>query len=435
MAPTPLKATLLAAASVLLAPSPAAAENWPQWRGPSGDGTSPEKDLPLEWSREKNVLWRRPLPGAAGSTPAVWGETIFLTSADGADIVLIAISTAGKELWRRKLGTGNRAVRGDEGNSAAPSPSTDGEHVWAMAGTGELACHDLAGKEVWKFDLEERHGRYRIQFGMTSTPVLHGDSLYIHCIHSGTPYVLALDKKTGKDRWKVERKTDARAECEHAYTSPILYRDADRSLLLVHGADWITAHGLEDGSEVWRSGELNRPGDRYNPTLRFVASPVCRPGRIIVPSAKNGPVHCLRPGGASKAGPERVWALDRNTPDVPTPALDEKHVYLLRETGVLIVLDGETGKALYEERVLSERVRASPVVADGKVYCTAADGETAVVKAGGAFELLARNSIDERVAATIVVSGGRLYLRSYDALYAIGRADPPAGGDAAGGGR
>jgi len=124
------------------------AENWPQWRGPHGDGTSAEKGLPVEWTKEKNVAWRLALPGPAGATPVVWNDRIFLTSAEKKDVVLLAVSTEGKELWRRKVSSGNKEVRGDEGNSASPSPSTDGSHVWSFSGLGDLACHDVEGKEV-----------------------------------------------------------------------------------------------------------------------------------------------------------------------------------------------------------------------------------------------------------------------------------------------
>ncbi|MBI4586136.1 MAG: PQQ-like beta-propeller repeat protein [Planctomycetes bacterium] len=406
---------------------PAAAENWPQWRGPHGNGTSGERGLPVRWSRTENVLWRLPLPGRAGSTPAVWDDHIFLTSAarpeDGKasadDLVLLAASTAGKVLWKRILGNGDRAVQGEEGNYASSSPATDGKRVWAMAGTGDLACYDFEGREAWKFNLQERYGKYQVQFGMTSTPVLQDEALYLQCIHSGESYVLALEKETGRERWKRVRKTDARDECEHSYASPMLYRDGDHTLLLAHGADYLTAHRLSDGEELWRIGDLNPKSD-YNPTLRLIASPSCAAGLVVVPAAKGGPVHGLRPyrqGGEEKF--ERLWTLERNTPDVPTPAIHEGLVYLLRENGVLICLDARDGKEVYQERTHIQRHRASPVVADGKVYCAAADGTVTVVKAGRRFEVLAANALGESLTATPVTAGGKLYLRTYQALYCI----------------
>lgn len=410
------------------------AEDWPQWRGPRGDGSSGSRGLPVRWSKTENLRWRLPLPGPAGATPALWGDRLFLTSADGSDIVLIAISTEGKTLWQKKLGTGNRTVRGDEGNSASPSPSTDGRNVWSFTGFGILSCHDFEGREVWSVDLKERHGSYKIQFGMTSTPVLFGDALYLQCIHSGGSYVLSVDKKTGADRWKKARITDARDECEHSYASPILYRDDQRTLLLAHGADYLTAHMLEDGAEVWRCGALNPP-EKYNNTLRFVASPVAAPGLVIIPSAKNGPVYAVRPDGSGDVTlSHRVWMRERETPDVPTPAIHDGLVYLLRENGVLICHDLKTGKQIYLERTHAQRHRASPVVADGKVYCAAADGTVTVVQAGREFKVLATNTIDEHLSSTPIAADGRLYLRSYDALYAIEPPKESADGSTAPGG-
>ena len=408
--------------------------DWPQWRGPNGNGTSAETGLPERWAGAEGALWRLPLPGRAGSTPVVWGETIFLTSAAPPeaeksgkdDLILIAASTAGKILWKRVLGNGDRAVRVDEGNYASPSPSTDGKRVWALAGTGDFACYDFDGKEVWKLNLQERYGKYRIQFGMTSTPVLHGEALYIQCIHSGGSYLAALDKETGKERWKRARKTDARDECEHSYASPMLYRGGDHELLLVHGGDYLTAHKLQDGEEVWRVGDLN-PKASYNATLRFVASPSFAPGLVVVPSAKKGPVHALRPyrdGAMEKV--ERLWTMERDTPDVPTPAVDGALVYLLREDGILICVDAGDGKEVYRERTHVQRHRASPVVADGKVYCVAMDGTVTVVRAGRKFEVLATNSMGENISATPVAAAGRIYLRTFKALYAIGA--PSVGG-------
>jgi outer membrane protein assembly factor BamB len=413
---------VLAALLCILHSSPLTpAADWPQWRGPNNDGTSPETGLPLEWSKDKNVAWRLPLPGPAGSTPCVWGDRIFLTSAvNGAeDIVLLAVSRDGKELWRQRLGGGNRNVRGDEGNLAAPSPSTDGKHVWTFTGKGDLACHDLEGKQIWSANLQERHGRYQIQFGMTSTPVLHDGVLYVLCVHSGEPYLLAIDAATGKDRWKHMRKTDARDECEHSYASPILYQDAERKLILAHGGDYLTAHALDGGREVWRVGALN-PKEGYNPTLRFVASPAAVPGLVIVPSAKSGPVHAIKPDGAGDVTTShRLWGRARETPDVPTPAIHGGLVYLLRENGDLICHDAKTGEELYQKRTHRDRHRASPVVADGKVYCAAADGTVTVVQAGREFKVLATNTLDEHLSSTPVPAGGRLYLRTYAALYAV----------------
>ena len=425
-----LVTALLACNTLISAGLCSAAEpaRWAQWRGPHGNGISDEKNPPLKWSKENNILWRRKLPGPAGATPVVWDDRIFLTTVDGDRLVLLCYDTGGNQLWRREVAVGNKDVRGDEGNSASPSPLTDGRHVWTFMANGILACYDIAGNEIWKFDVQDRYGKLNIQFGMTSTPLLHEGWLYMQLIHGdGNPktreaVVVCLDAATGKEVWRHQRLSDARDECEHSYASPVLYSDDKQTFLLAHGADCITAHRLDTGAEIWRCGNLN-PKESYNPTLRLIASPTAVPGLIVVPTAKGGKVVGLRPDGTGDITDSKehiLWTLPRNTPDVPSPLIYDGLVYLCRENGNLMVLDAVTGRKLYEERTTADRHRASPVYADGKIYLTARKGVVTVVKAGRKFEILAQNDIGEPISSTPVIAGGRIYLRSFDALYAIG---------------
>lgn len=407
----------------LLHAAPANADNWPQWRGAHLDGVSSETGLPAEWDKDsgKNIAWRLPLPGPAGATPIVWGDRIFLTSVDGSDLVLIAADTSGKQLWKKFVGAGNRFVRGDEGNSASPSPSTDGKHVWAMMGTGVIGCYDFDGNEIWKFDLQKRYGEFVIQHGFSSSPVLDGDRLYLQLIHSGGSKVVCLDKATGTEIWMRPRTTDAHDESEQSYATPTIYRDANMSLLLTHGGDYIIAHRLSDGEEVWRCGGLN-PKGQYNDSLRLVASPLAVPGMIIVPSAKNGPVLALRPdshGDITNDADAHFWTHAHNTPDVPSPLVHDGLVYLCRENGILYCLDARTGEQFYEHRTHSDRHRASPLYADGKLYIASHDGTVNVVKPGRQYEELASIAMGEDISASPIVAGGTLYLRTFEALYAI----------------
>ena len=398
------------------------ADNWQQWRGTHSDGISTETEAPIQWSQTENIKWRLPLPGEAASTPIIWENKIFLTSAEGDTLVLMCISTEGEELWKRTLGQGNHVVRGGEGNSAAPSPVTDGEHVWAFLGTGDLACYDFEGNRVWHTNLADRYGEFNLYFVMATTPLLDKDRLYFQLIHSNAWVVLALEKMTGNEIWKHNRDSDATAECEQAYTSPILYRDAEREYLVVHGADYVTAHSLEDGSEIWRCGGLN-PIIGYNFSLRFVASPVATEGLIVVPSAKNGPVLGINPAatqGDITDSEWQIWKQQQGTPDVPSPLIRDGLVYLCRENGDLICLDAETGEEFYRERTHRHRHRASPVYANGHIYLTSRDGVISVVKAGREFEIVASNAMGEDIAASPAIANGTLYLRSYQALYAIG---------------
>jgi outer membrane protein assembly factor BamB len=403
------------------------ADNWPQWRGPTYDGVSKESAVPSEWGPAKNLVWKLDLPGRGSSTPVIWGDRVFLTSMDGTNVVLLCIGTDGRERWRHKLGggTSKRAgrFRSDEIDQASPSPSADGKHIYAFAGTGDFGCFDFDGNEVWRFNAEERYGKFQIDFGMHVTPLLYRDRLYLALLHSGGWWIIAIDKNTGRDVWKVNRPSDARAECEHSYASTCLWSDGKNEYLVVHGCDYATAHSLIDGSEIWRLGDLN-PRNKYNPTLRFVASPVAVPDLIVVPSAKNGPVVAIRPeakGSISAGSTFEQWRRPSNTPDVPSPLVHDGLVYLCRETGVLICIDAKTGKELYQQRIHSARYRASPVYADGKIFCTARDGTITVVKAGPQFELLATNVLTDVMAASPAIANGRIYLRGFKALYAIGK--------------
>ncbi|MBI1914244.1 MAG: PQQ-like beta-propeller repeat protein [Planctomycetes bacterium] len=414
--------SLLAVSLLLSAGRCALAENWPQWRGPRNDGTSQETNIPTEWSADKNIAWKLPLPGMAGSTPSLWDNRIFLTSEDRGDVVLLCASTEGKELWRRKLGKNARIKMSREGNGASPSPSTDGKHVYTYTGNGDFACFDLDGKEVWKFNAQDRYGRFQTWHGMHTTPLLHADRLYLALMHSGGAWVIALDKATGKEIWKVKRESDAQAECEHSYASPVLWHKGKDEYLITHGADYAIAHRLEDGKEIWRVGGLN-PKNRYDDFFRFVASPVATPDLIVVPSAKRGPVVGVKPDASGLLMPGskgEQWRLPRGTPDVPSPLVHEGLVYLCSERGALLCLDAKTGKQHYTEELHRSLYRASPVYADGKVYLTARDGTVSVVKAGPKFELLAENRLPDQLAASPVISSGRIYLRGFDALYAIG---------------
>lgn len=404
-------------------------ENWPQWRGQGHDGKSTESRSPLRWDRQNNVLWRLALPGPAGSTPVIWKDKIFLTTVDeSGSLLLMCVGTDGRARWRQVLDVGNRSVRGDEGNSASNSPSTDGEHVWAMVATGVIGCYTVDGREEWKFNVADRYGKLNIQFGMVSTPLLDKGRLYLQLIHgdgrdaTNEARVVCLDAKSGNEIWNRPRITGATQENEHSYASPIIYRDAEREYLITHGGDYTVAHDLRDGHEIWRYC-LNPHGDSYHPTLRFVASPVAGEGMMVIPSAKNGPVVAIRAdaqGDIAKHGEAVLWRLDRGTPDVPSPLIHDKLVYLCRENGVLVCVDGATGEIVYEKRLFSDRYRASPLYANGYLYMVARRGVVSVVRAGREFDLVAEIHMEEPMSSSPVIADGKLYLRTFDSLYAIG---------------
>ncbi len=424
-------------AFLLLFSLQARGENWPQWRGVKSDGISAEKNIPTTWSKSENIAWRTPMPGQAGATPCIWDNQIYVTSADGDDLVLLCLSAFdGKIRWKRTVGTGNMNARSGEGNSASPSPSTDGQHVWVFFGTGVLACYTNEGEEVWKLDVGDRFGKLDIQFGMTSTPVLDGDSLYLQLIHgrmnpqdqTRTGKVIKLEKLTGKTVWEMDRVTEAQFECKHSYASPFMYEDKNAKFLVVHGADCTTGHDLKTGNELWRLGMLNGPtqlnSKPNDSTFRFVASPCVDPqsNTIIIPTAKDGPVIAVKAselsGDCSGKSSAVKWNLPR-TPDVSIPLIVDGLAYLLNKDGKLQCVELATGNEIYMNRTYTGQHRTSPTYADGHIYFGSNDGHFTVVKAGRDFEIVSTIEMDEAITASAVVSNGTLYIRSYEALYAI----------------
>lgn len=402
------------------------AGNWPNWRGPKNDGISSETGLPTVWDAEKNVAWKLKLPGSGGATPVVWGDRVFLTAVVGDDLTLICVGTNGKIQWQQVVSKGNKDVRGDEGNSAANSPSTDGKHVWAMFANGALACFTVEGQNVWSVDLQERYGEFKIAFGLTSTPVLDDGRLYLQLIHGAQNdqpskgLVVCLDAATGKQVWMQKRLTDGTHENKSSYASPMMYDHDGLKYFVTHGADYTIAHDIETGKEIWRCGNLNVKS-KYDKTLRFVASPLCVDDMIVIPTAKRGPVRVIRPDGKgdiTQATAIHLWSHEK-TPDVPSPLILDGLVYLCMQDGNLFCLDQKTGEEYYFERTHRQRHRASPVYADGHLYLTARDGVISVVKTGKKFELVAQNELGEAIAASPAISNGTIYFRTFDSLWAV----------------
>jgi outer membrane protein assembly factor BamB len=400
-------------------PTSLRAENWPQMRGPRGTCAVEARRLPVEFGPDKNVRWRVNLPGHGAATPAVWGDRIFVVSPDGTDVFLMCFDrSSGEERWRHKLGGGNRRIGfNGKNNFATPSPATDGQHVWALAGSGDLWCLDMDGRVRWHKNLFETFEPYRTLFGIGFTPLLYKGVLYIPYLHQGTSFVAALDAATGQVKWKTPRPTSAEDESKDAYSSPCVVEYPDRAEIVVCGADLANAYDSQTGEEIWRHGDINPTA---NKTLRIIVSPVADGKQIYVASAKRGPVYAIRPGGRGDVTQShRLWSCNEDTPDVPTPAVADGLVYLLRETGVMSVLEADTGRRLYHERVASRAgaFSPSPVVADGKVYLASEGGQVVVLMAGPEFKKLAENELGELIMATPVVVDDCLYIRTEKHLY------------------
>jgi outer membrane protein assembly factor BamB len=406
---------------------PASADNWPQWRGLKNDGVSAEKGLPTEWSPGKNIAWKLEMPGMGAGTPVVWGDKIFVTSVDGAEVIVLCAGTDGKEKWKHKLSsTGKKRYRNPSGadvSDASASCSTDGSHVWAFSGSGDLACFTVDGKPVWSADIQ-KYGKFHIQFGVHWTPILYKDKLYLQVMHRGAQVLVALDAATGKEVWKVDRPGYSKGESPDVYSSAFIWEGEGGPLLIAHGNDFCTAHKLSDGSEVWRVSGLN-PKSRGD--WRFVSNPLCTPDLIVVPSCKDGPTVGLNPVGAKgDINPDNsaeLWRLQASTslrtPDVVTPIRLGDIVYWSGD-GPFWAIDAKTGKQLYRADLTKFVHRGHMVAADGKIYVTAANGTTDVVATGKEFKKLATNTLPDTIFSGPAIADGRIYFRGYHYLWAIG---------------
>ena len=397
------------------------AENWPNWRGPSANGLSGETNLPIRWSKTENITWRLALPAWSGSTAVVWGEHIFLNVAQGTDLFLWSVDrTKGTANWKQFLSAGNH--RAQKQNMSSPSPVTDGKNVWVMTGTGILKAFDFTGKEQWARDIQRDYGRFGLNWGYASSPLLHEDALYVEVLHGmrtdDPSYLLRIDKNSGKTIWRVERPTKAIRESPDAYTTPALLRYGTTTEIVVTGGDVVTGHDPANGRELWRADGLNPYNDASN---RIVASPVVF-GEMIFASARERPVLAFRAGGRGDVTKSHlVWSFNSG-PDVPTPVTDGTYFYIVRDNGVMFCLDAKSGKTVYgPTRLPPATYSGSPVLADGKIYVTNEDGVTAVVRAGPRFELLAQNDFGEYTLSSPAISEGQIFIRTESALYAVGR--------------
>jgi outer membrane protein assembly factor BamB len=454
--------------AMLMAGQALVASNWPHWRGPSHDGLSAETALPVSWGatcdssvptpappastpagrgrggfqegrpltplvcgtfKTDNIAWSVPLPAYSGSTPIIWGDRIFLnvaTATNSGELELWAIDRRGPSvLWKRRLADTNHMER--KQNMSSPSPVTDGRHVWVMTGVGMLKAFDFDGKEIWARDIQKDYGRFGLNWGYASSPLLRGNALYVQVLHGmktdDPSYVLKIDAATGKTIWRVERPTPALHESPDSYATPTWIEANGRAELIITGGDVVSAHDPATGREYWRADVLNPDRNR---AYRIVASPTIV-GDLIIAPTRNNPMTAMRPGGAGDvARTHVVWTFAQG-PDVPTPVSDGKLLYVVRDNGVVFALDVKTGATVYgPERLPSGTYSASPILADGKIYVTTEeDGKTTVFRAGPKFEILATNSLlgdcSPYCLSTVAISEGQLFMRTSSFLWAIGQ--------------
>jgi len=396
-------------------------DNWPQWRGPTLNGVSVDKNLPTLWSNEENILWKLALPERSGATPIIWGETIFLNIAEGDVLSLWAVNRKdGRVLWKRPLGSGN--IRLNKQNMSSPSPVTDGGNVYVMTGTGILKGFDFAGKELWTRDIQSDYGKFGLNWGYASSPLLYDDALFVQVLHGmktqDPSYLLRINKRTGKTVWRVERPTPAIKESPDSYTTPTLVRHLAEVEIVVTGGDCMTGHDPATGKELWRANGFNPDNDPFH---RIIASPVVADEVIYAPT-KVRPLMAFRAGGRGDISHSHLLWSFQNGPDVPSPVSDGKYFYSINDKGIAWCLDAKTGKEIWGPQRLKPAIySASPVLAEGRIYIVNEEGLTTVLRAGPTFEILAENPLNDYTLSSPAISNSHIFIRTAKYLYCIGK--------------
>ncbi|MBC8182238.1 PQQ-binding-like beta-propeller repeat protein [candidate division KSB1 bacterium] len=431
-----------------------AQENWQHWRGPNHNGISNATNLPVIWSSEKNIAWKTELPSWSAGTPIIWGDQIFITSPSkvdeetvearektfeqnrrgrrrrayldpgGSKLLLLCISKKdGKILWQRELDNKNELHR--KANDSSPSPVTDGKYVWVITGTGVLTAFNMQGDQIWQRKLQEEYGKFGLNFGYGSSPLLLNGQLIIQVIHGykteDPSYILSMEAKTGKTLWRKLRITDAIKESKDSYTTPLIFDNGKEKQLIISGGDYVTGHDPDTGEEIWRAGGMN-PMKRSN--FRVIASPVIADGIIYLPTRKK-PLQAFRIGRTGDITESSfLWKWEgRGAPDVPSPLCDGKYFYMVDDKGLVTCLDAKAGTVIWgPERTSEGIVSASPILADGKIFFVNEKAVTTIVKEGPEFELVATNELDGTYTlASPAISGNQIFIRSATYLYCIGK--------------
>ena len=412
---------------------------WPQWRGPSGQGVSDEKNLPSEWSATKNIKWKTAIPGRGHSSPIVWGNRIFLTTAiegeavqgakavthmlDGKEFlhpdsiganrkhqfkIICLDRQSGKILWEQTAFEGTPYDdRHRKSSYAASTPVTDGKYVYAYFGSEGLYAYDMKGKQIWKADV----GKFgTIGMGTGTSPILYEDLVIVQCDEENgvASFIVGFDKKTGRQVWRTTRKIQV------SWSTPLLVRTAKRTELITSGTEAVVAYDPKTGAELWR-----HKGVESN----AIPSPVAA-GEMVVVSAgfPAKVVMAITLGGSGDLGDKVAWQYAKGTAYVPSPILYGDYLYLTSDRGVLTCLDAKTGEVKYEGgRVpVPASFTASPIAFDGKILLTSEDGDTFVIKAGPKHEVITTNSVGEPVYASLAVADGNIFIRGEKNLYCIG---------------
>ena len=394
---------VLPALLVVLAGLAVHAEDWPAFRGPTGQGHSAERRLPLEWSESRNVLWKSTVPGRGWSSPVVADGRVWVTTAtdDGESLRALAFDVdTGQELVNAEV---LRLRDGDllnaKNSRASPTPIVEGDRVYVHFGADGTAALTTSGEVLWTVRL-----RYESQHGNGGSPVLYGDLLILSCDGSDTAFVVALDKRTGKVVWKTPR----RQPFDQAYSTPLVIKVGDRDEVVSAGAYRAAAYDPLTGRELWwvgyREGFSNVPRPVYGHGLVYIATGFQQPSLLAV-----------RPDRQARV----VWAPAARAPLTPSPLLVGDELYVVNDVGIASCLDAETGATHWRER-LGGSYSASPVYADGRIYFLSEEGTATVIAPGREFRKLAVNALDGAALASMAVSSGSFFIRTHSHLYRVG---------------
>jgi outer membrane protein assembly factor BamB len=409
----PLTALLLLSLATLAssrAGAGAPAEDWPGWRGPRGDGTSLETNLPTAWSDEENVAWKVAVPGTGHSSPVVLGDRIFLTSAledNQARVLLCLDRRNGRTLWQTDVLSAPLEGKHELNSYASATPATDGKHVYVSfleQPNIRLVCFDLDGNEVWR----KSPGPFSSIHGFCSSPVLYKELVILNCDQDADAWIVAYDKASGEERWRTDRPNKTRSYC-----TPLIIEAAGRTQMVLSGSKSVASYDPDTGGQHWVID---------GPTEQFVAGLAYARG-VLFMTGGFPELHVLGidPSGTGNVtGSHIKWRDHRGVSYVPSPVAHDRWFFIVADNGIASCFDAETGKVAWKER-LGRRHSASAVSAGGHVYFLDDDGETHVVKAGPEFELVSNNPLGEPAFASPAVSRGQIFIRTKGHLWCIGR--------------
>lgn len=399
----------------------ASGENWTRFRGPNGQGISSEVGLPVTWSANDNVVWKTNIPGIGWSSPIVHGDHVFLTTAteEGASCRVVCVNrTDGSIVWNREVHRQSPGPKREQNSYASSTPVTDGKHVYAVFSDGTVVAVDFSGNLVWKNSEVKFHSLH----GLGASPLLADDQLVMPFDGSSledkqvgwkVPWenavVLSLDAATGAVRWKGKR-----GKSRVGHVTPILVDDGAQ--IVSAGGDRVQGFDARSGERIW---SIYSQGEGVTP------SPVVGDGMIFTSSGFEDPtIRAIRLGGEGDITETHiVWEQKKGVPVLASPLYVSPHLYTISRDNILHCIDAATGEIVWLQR-LSGTHSASPVFADGKIYVASEDGVTLVLRPGGKYDEVARNSLDEKCLASMAISQGHFYIRTSEHLYSIGRMEP-----------